>query len=249
MEQRNYSNQNDIRPIEELISGKSSPPDLYASAFKTGNNADQQVQQAQSRVQTQPQTKIRKHAPQQQQPQKAPPSAEAQQQQPRFRPAPRTLSTEAKPGLFADDHMRAQRIKDKITPDKKITRKKLNLKSKAPLLWGSLGFLFGIAFWHTVGFWNFVEDAVLQKPETTKLSRSVLSKQTAAGGQGIVIVQDTPPVKKIVYRETITPSNVGSCVNLIMDRRTGKTRASRCQSGITFYKGQSPLRTTAFRTH
>ncbi len=242
MEQRNYSNQNDIRPIEDLISGKKSPPDLYPPAF---NPNEEQETAKKIRKQTRPQKQT---SPQKASADPAEQKQQQQKQQPRFRPSPRPLSTEARPGLFADDHMRAQRIKDKITPEKKKPHRKLDLKSKAPFLWGALGFLFGIAFWHTVGFWNFVEDAVLQKPETTKLSRSVLNKQTAAQNNNRLVIRSNQPAKKVIVRSTITPANVRSCVNLIMNRKTGQTRSSRCQPGITFYKGTTPVRTTAYRT-
>jgi hypothetical protein len=39
----------------------------------------------------------------------------------------------------------------------------------SPWLWGLAGFVFGIAFWHLIGFWGFMAQVVLPTPGHQKL--------------------------------------------------------------------------------
>jgi hypothetical protein len=73
-----------------------------------------------------------------------------------------------------------------------------------------LGFFAGIAFWHTVGFWNFVTDAVLNG---TTASRTNFE----------------PEVRLADRSRSPAPSpRAGACTSLHIDASSGETKGSPC---------------------
>lgn len=52
-----------------------------------------------------------------------------------------------------------------------------------PILYGIAGFGLGVAFWHAVGFWTFVSEAVFTGPRTQE-ARAVITPSTQTGTTG-----------------------------------------------------------------
>ncbi len=70
----------------------------------------------------------------------------------------------------------------------------------APLAWGFAGFLIGAIFWHVIGFWGFLSEAVLEAPE---------------------------PQVSVVARE-VKPAVPPNCTTLALNRATGETTSVPC---------------------
>lgn len=80
--------------------------------------------------------------------------------------------------------------------------------------WLALGFLAGIVFWHGVGFWSFVKDAVYQGDE----DKAVLQQAQPAA----------PPPSEPLRPRASAASTKASCVALVIDRVAGTTRQAAC---------------------
>jgi hypothetical protein len=82
----------------------------------------------------------------------------------------------------------------------------------ATLSWGALGFISGAIFWHVIGFWTFVSDAVLDRapPATAHLASAA-------------IAADRDDSVALIYH--VDPAN---CTGLELDRRSNVTAISPC---------------------
>jgi hypothetical protein len=66
--------------------------------------------------------------------------------------------------------------------------------------WGFCGFLIGALFWHAIGFWDVIGDAVLQRPEA----------------------------KVSIVARLALPARPPNCTMLVLDRSTGRTSSVPC---------------------
>lgn len=86
----------------------------------------------------------------------------------------------------------------------------------APVLWAVSGFVAGVVFWHLIGFWSMVSVAVL--------------------GERTVRVSEAPAIARHKAASPIETGSVASramaCVALTLNRQTGETRGTPCQTGI-----------------
>ncbi|MEL6372521.1 MAG: hypothetical protein AAFR04_00965 [Pseudomonadota bacterium] len=112
-------------------------------------------------------------------------------------------------------------------------RKGVRSGKRSALLWGIAGFVLGAAFWHAVGFWDFVNTAMLGRPPAQHTVDLGAVSQANAG---------RPPPKRINERvgpegpltsakaTALTPRNGLPCTTLTIDRASGNTRAAACGS-------------------
>ena len=108
---------------------------------------------------------------------------------------------------------------------------------KRPVVWGLLGFTFGVIFWHFVGFWGFVEDAVLKGPTRGQYTNSIIGNEDLNTKGSITY-------STVKTRQLVDQSH-HACVSLVMDRFTKETYSQPCQQGKAYYQGQQVLKTAA----
>lgn len=70
----------------------------------------------------------------------------------------------------------------------------------ALLAWGFGGFLIGATFWHFIGFWGFLNEAVLKSPEA----------------------------RVSVVARVVPPTKLPNCTTLALNRATGRTMSVPC---------------------
>ncbi len=215
MEQRNYSDHNDIRPIEDLFGrAKQPPPEPYGTRNKFYNEYPEQKPQPQK----------------QQSPKRQPLRAES------------VVGNKFEAPKKREDFT----LEPSIKKEPKKASGASGASHRSPALWGLLGFAIGVAFWHFVGFWSFMEDAVLRTPavqQQSELSAEVLQRQNIAQNS-----RDNGISRANAMRNTIPAlpaENLKACVTLVMDRTTRKTFAVHCKSGVRFFYRNRPLRTAA----
>ncbi len=202
MEQRNYTDHNDIRPIEDLFGGKKTPP---PEPYNSGKRFYDELPEPKPQPQSQP-----------------------------LRAQPVVGNSYNKPGVREDFTLEP--------PEKKLTGKRHaspKVGHRSPALWGLLGFAIGVAFWHFVGFWNFMEDAVLRtpNPQQSQLSASVLQRQNHA--------QNTQTNSNNVAIPIPVTENLNACMTLVMDRNSRQTFAVQCKPGVRFFYRNRALQTAA----
>lgn len=94
------------------------------------------------------------------------------------------------------------------------------------LAWGFGGFLIGAIFWHFIGFWGFLNEAVLKSPEA----------------------------RVSVVARVVPPAKLPNCTTLALNRATGRTMSVPCpermplleEAGIT---GRRDLAFAGVRLH
>jgi hypothetical protein len=87
------------------------------------------------------------------------------------------------------------------------------------LVWCTLGFLAGAAFWHLVGFWSFISYVVLGGPEPGSEIFSARPAQVASADR----LAYSPPVAG-------KARTGAACVTLALDRVRGETRREPCET-------------------
>ncbi len=92
----------------------------------------------------------------------------------------------------------------------------------------ALGFLAGVVFWHVVGFWSFVSQAIFD--DATAIQQAAGNR--AAGTSGSLPPPDLPRGDPIPIART-AGSNA-ACVVLAINRTGGETHAQPCPAG-TFH--------------
>ncbi len=107
-------------------------------------------------------------------------------------------------------------------------------KKVRPIFWAIAGFAVGVVFWHFVGFWSFIEDAVLKGPEQTQFSRDLLENSNLQKSQ-FSLPKD----------QNLVPQDHVSCIALVLDRRTKQTYSVPCKPGRRFKQGKNNLRTAS----
>ncbi|MGH1352760.1 MAG: hypothetical protein ACRBBN_18435 [Methyloligellaceae bacterium] len=216
MEQRNYSDHNDIRPIEDLFGGaKQPPPEPYGARKRFFNEFQEQKPEPQQQPK--------------QQPLRAQPVVGNNVGGNKFEAPKKREDFTLEPSIRKEPRKKASGIS--------------GASHRSPALWGLLGFAIGVAFWHFVGFWSFMEDAVLRTPpQQTELSNEVLQRQNIALNS-----RNNGTSRNTAMRNTlpVVNENINACVTLVMDRATKKTFAVHCKSGVRFFYRNRPLRTAA----
>jgi len=90
---------------------------------------------------------------------------------------------------------------------------------RSHLGWGVAGFVIGAIVWHLIGFWSFVGDVVLSKPENT----TVVERSQEPSGKPRVLSY----VKKRVT-SNVSPAS-RNCSAFYRDEETGMARPAKCQ--------------------
>ncbi len=85
--------------------------------------------------------------------------------------------------------------------------------------WLAAGFLLGVAFWHVVGFWNFVGTVVLNTPK----DRSAFELAITRAGEA------KPAPTEISAAEAEARRDARHCTALVIDRATNIARARPCR--------------------
>lgn len=104
--------------------------------------------------------------------------------------------------------------------------------SRAPLVWGGLGFVCGALAWHAIGFWSFVSDVVLNTQDARARSEPLLP-HIAAGYP--VTPSDQGGAQHATTAAVAVKTTAASglakavCVALVLDRQTGTTRTGDCE--------------------
>lgn len=111
--------------------------------------------------------------------------------------------------------------------------------SLAPLLWGSIGFVIGISFWHFIGFWSLVDKAIFQDPERQTLSRLLEQKPLLEKSQ-----KSQENLPKQVQAVQAHNDHI-ACVALVIDRKRNETFSQPCRPGIKLTHSTSEVRTAA----
>lgn len=88
--------------------------------------------------------------------------------------------------------------------------------------WMALGFLAGVVFWHVVGFWNFVSEAIFDDNAAQQLAQA----------PGVPPPPDLPRGDPIPIARTA--GSTSTCVVLAINRTGGETSAQPCPAG-TFH--------------
>ena len=107
------------------------------------------------------------------------------------------------------DHSHAVRPAEVPAPVAEVRRGQRN-----GIVWGALGFCAGAIFWHAVGFWGFVSDAVLAGASDTELVRVADARAQLQPGE-------SPTIHLIDPRK---------CTALELDRGTNRTAVRPCPS-------------------
>jgi hypothetical protein len=81
-------------------------------------------------------------------------------------------------------------------------------------VWGGLGFLAGAVFWHAVGFWTFVSDAVFNGSHD--------------GGRGMSFLMGMAGGQSDITLPTIFLVDPASCTALALDRGSNSTSVRPC---------------------
>jgi hypothetical protein len=89
-----------------------------------------------------------------------------------------------------------------------------------PAAWCAVGFLAGAIFWHLVGFWGFVSDAVF---------RGGVSNTSE-------IAAAEPGTTQKTTRRLVVSTKQASCAMLALDRITGETTAGPCPADIWHHR-------------
>lgn len=85
---------------------------------------------------------------------------------------------------------------------------------RSALLWSAAGFLAGAVFWHAVGFWRFISDAVLD-PAPGPAQMAAVSRPSQVSLPTIYLV------------------DAANCTALVLERKTNSTVMQPCpQKGL-----------------
>jgi hypothetical protein len=89
-------------------------------------------------------------------------------------------------------------------------------------IWGGLGFVTGAVFWHAVGFWTFVSDAVLSGVPKPGIE---LNAGQSLAQQGPLSDIAPDPRRALPTIFMVDPTN---CTALELDRRSNSTAQRPC---------------------
>lgn len=101
-----------------------------------------------------------------------------------------------------------------------------------PALWGGAGFIAGMLVWHTVGFWTFVSDVVLNANDPRARTLEAFLPSLAAPAPAPKVMSRIPESAVITAPQalrTATAATPFACVSLALDRTAGITNAQSCK--------------------
>ncbi|MDX2288955.1 MAG: hypothetical protein NW217_09065 [Hyphomicrobiaceae bacterium] len=117
--------------------------------------------------------------------------------------------------------------------------------SPSALGWSVLGFVAGIAFWHAVGFWGFVQEAVFSGPrlqvgpsvaashvDEAALASSSRSPRAVSDISTGSLPGNTPADARSHEKREPPPAIAHQCASLELDRSTGSVRAHHCAATV-----------------
>lgn len=116
---------------------------------------------------------------------------------------------------------------------------------RKPILWGVVGFILGVTFWHFIGFWSLVEKAVFNEAEIGAVHKSLDQTQLKKPVQ-FVKSQDALSKDASSQRPNLQANKDHvACVALVMDRKRKETFSQPCKPGVQFAEGASEIQTAA----
>lgn len=95
------------------------------------------------------------------------------------------------------------------------------------LAWAGLGFLAGVLFWHTVGFWQFLSDAVLKEGRAAVAHHEPPASTVASQRPRVAVTSPAPQPRS-------------PCVALQLDRRSGTTASLPCHGRQWHFRHTGP---------
>jgi hypothetical protein len=101
-----------------------------------------------------------------------------------------------------------------------------------PVLWGCAGFIVGALVWHTVGFWMFVSDVVLNANDPRARTLDAFLPSLAASAPAQKAMSRIPESAVIAAPGAFKHATAGAqfaCVSLALDRSAGLTNAQSCK--------------------
>lgn len=101
-----------------------------------------------------------------------------------------------------------------------------------PVLWAGAGFIAGMLVWHTVGFWTFVSDVVLNAndPRARTLEAFLPSLAVPAlSEKAMSRIPESAVISAPQALKTATAATPFACVSLALDRAAGITNAQTCK--------------------
>lgn len=101
-----------------------------------------------------------------------------------------------------------------------------------PVLWGGAGFIAGALVWHTVGFWIFVSDVVLNANDPRARTLDAFLPSLAASAPAQKAMSRIPESAVIAAPAAFKHATAGTpfaCVSLALDRSAGITNAQTCK--------------------